>query len=55
MRKILGGREKACNYCGGMVVYLQVKYLGLVSQCKDCGALTNGRVKDKINIYSEER
>lgn len=55
MKKILGGREKACNYCDGTVVYLQVKYLGLVTQCKDCGSLTNGRVKDKINIYSEDR
>lgn len=55
MRRILGGREKGCDYCRGTVVYLQVKYLGIVSQCKDCGSLTKGRAKDKIHVYSEDR
>lgn len=54
MKKILGGREKGCDYCRGTVVHLQVKNFGVVTQCKDCGALTKGRVKDKIHVYSEE-
>lgn len=57
MRRILGGKEKACGCCGGTVVYLQVKRLGTVSQCRECGSMTNGRAKDefKIYTYSEER
>ena len=57
MRRILGGKEKACGCCGGTVVYLQVKRLGTVSQCRECGSMTNGRVKDefKIYTYSEDR
>lgn len=57
MKRILGGKEKACNCCGGTVVYLQVKRLGIVSQCTECGAMTNGRAKDefKIYTYSEDR
>lgn len=52
MKKILGGKERACRYCSGTVVYLKVRYLGVVTQCKNCGSLTNGRVKDEIKIYS---
>ena len=57
MRRIFGGKEKACGCCGGTVVYLQVKILGTVSQCRECGSMTNGRAKDefKIYTYSEER
>lgn len=57
MKKIVGGKEKACGCCGGTVVYLQVKRLGVVSQCRECGSMTNGRSKDefKIYTYSEER
>lgn len=39
MRRILGGKEKACGCCGGTVVYLQVKRLGTVSQCRECGSI----------------
>ena len=57
MKKILGGKENSCHMCGGTVVYLQVKRLGIVSQCRECGSMTNGRAKDefKIYTYSEER
>lgn len=57
MKKILGGKEKACNCCGGTVVYLKVKRLGIVSQCRDCGNMVQGRAKDefKIYTYSEDR
>ena len=57
MKKILGGRENACICCGGTMVYLQVKRLGVVSQCRECGCMIDGRVKDEVKIYtySEER
>lgn len=52
MKKILGGKEKACGCCGGTVVYLHLKRLGIVSQCKECGSMTDGRVKDEFEIYT---
>ncbi len=55
MKKILGGKECCCPACGGTVVYLQVKRLGVVSQCKECNSVVQGRAKDKIYIYSEDR
>lgn len=57
MKRILGGKEKSCPMCGGTVVYLQVKRLGIVSQCRDCGNMVQGRAKDefKIYTYSEDR
>ena len=51
MRKILGGKEKACTMCGSTVVFLKVKGLGTVSQCKKCGSTEPGRLKDEIKIY----
>ncbi len=57
MKRILGGKECCCPMCGGTVVYLQVKRLGVVSQCRDCGNMIQGRAKDefKIYTYSEDR
>ena len=52
MRKILGGKEKACTMCGSTVVFLKVKGLGTVSQCKECGSTEPGRLKDEIKIYA---
>ena len=52
MRKILGGKEKACTMCGSTVVFLKVKGLGTVSQCKECGSTEPGRLKDEIIIYN---
>lgn len=51
MRKILGGKEKACTMCGSTVVFLKVKGLGTVSQCKECGSVELGRLKDEVKIY----
>ena len=51
MRKILGGKEKACTMCGSTVVFLKVQGLGTVSQCKECGSTELGRLKDEIKIY----
>lgn len=57
MKKVLGGKFGVCPHYGGLMVYLQVKYIGTVSQCKSCGCLREGRVKDEVKIYaySEER
>lgn len=52
MKNVLGGSEHACSHCGGTVVYLKVKRLGVVSQCRDCGLVTNGRLKENIKIYT---
>ena len=55
MRKILGGKEKACTMCGSTVVFLKVKGLGTVSQCKECGSTQLGRLKDEIQIYEFDK
>ena len=52
MKKVLGGKEGVCPFCGGTMVYLQVAKYEVFSQCKECGCTTKGRVKDKIKIYS---
>lgn len=52
MRKVLGGKERACSMCGSTVIFLKVKGLGTVSQCKECGTLEKGRVKDEVKIYT---
>lgn len=57
MKKIVGAKENSCHMCGGTVMYLQVKRLGIVSNCLNCGAVSQGRERDTIQIYtySEER
>lgn len=50
MKKILGGKENACPLCGGMVFFLEIDY-GVVSQCKDCGCLTKGKMREEVKIY----
>ena len=52
MKRILGGKENSCPVCGGTVVYLQVKRLGIVSQCKECNSVVKGRAKDEFKIYT---
>ena len=45
MKKILGGKSKACHFCGGEMYIILIgdkKY----AQCKKCGALTK-----EIPIY----
>ena len=39
MKKVLGGKSKACHFCGGEMYIILIgnkKYV----QCKKCGALT---------------
>lgn len=51
MRKILGGKDKTCCICGGMTLYIKNGKVGVHSQCKNCGALTDGREKDEVKIF----
>lgn len=51
MKKVLGGKEKSCINCGGTMIHLKVKGLGVVSQCRECGNLVNGRIKDEVRVW----
>ena len=50
MRKILGGKEKTCPLCGGMMFFLEINYI-VVSQCKECGCLIKGKMEEEVKIY----
>ena len=52
MKKVLRGKEKSCINCGGTMIHLKVKGLGVVSQCRECGNLVNGRIKDEVRVWS---
>ena len=34
------------------MIHLKVKGLGVVSQCRECGNLVNGRIKDEVRVWS---
>lgn len=53
-KKILGGKDKTCSMCGSMMIYIKVKGIGTISQCKACGSIIQGRAKDEVKIYSYE-
>ena len=50
MRKILGGKEKTCPLCGDMMFFLEINYI-VVSQCKECGCLIEGKMEEEVKIY----
>ena len=50
MKKILGGKEKTCPLCGGMMFFLEIN-CRVVSQCKECGCLTKGKMEEEVKIY----
>ena len=52
MKKVLGDKEKSCINCGGTMIHLKVKGLGVVSQCRECGNLVNGKIKDEVRAWS---
>ena len=52
MKNIVGAKEGVCDRCGNAMIFLKVKGLGVVSQCKECGNLVNGRMKDEVKIYT---
>lgn len=53
MKKVLGGKDGVCPHCGGMMIYIKIKNQ-VFSNCKNCGALTHGRERDEIKIYTFE-
>lgn len=53
MKNIVGGKEKVCDTCGGTVVYIETK-LGIMTQCKECGNLSRGKLHEKVIIISYE-
>lgn len=54
MKRILGEKDGVCPHCGGTMIYLDIKKIGVVSQCRECGNCVSGRVKDEVKIYSYE-
>ena len=50
-KNILGGKDKACDRCGGRMTFIKVKGIGVVSQCS-CGNTVSGRMKDELQIYT---
>ena len=54
MKKVLGGKEKSCINCGGTMIHLKVKGLGVVSQCRECCNLVNGIIKDEVRVWSND-
>lgn len=52
-KKILGGRSNACEFCRGTIIYLDVKGVGKISQCKECGSISQGKTRE-IKIYTYE-
>ena len=52
MKKVLGGKEKSCINCGGTMIHLKVKGLGVVSQCRARKKLVNGKIKDEVRVWS---
>lgn len=54
MKRILGGKDGVCPHCGGTMIYLDIKKIGVVSQCRECGCTTPGRERDETQIYTFE-
>lgn len=55
MKKIIvGGKDNICPECGSSMLYLKVKTLGIISQCKLCSCTVQGRARDEVKIYSYE-
>lgn len=50
-KKIIGGKEKACPFCGNHVVYIKLDKNKVISQCKKCGCMTNGKVKEESKVF----
>lgn len=51
-KRILGGKSNSCCNCGETMIYIYIQGLGVVSQCRKCGNMVNGRMKDEIRIFS---
>lgn len=49
MRKVVGGKEKACEYCGGTVLAIIINN-DKFYQCVNCGTLTKNYPYEHIEI-----
>lgn len=52
MRKILGGKDNTCPVCGSAMLYVEIKDIGIVSQCKNCNSTVKGKLTRITKIYS---
>ena len=52
MKKIVGGKDNICPTCGSAMLYIKIKGLGIVSQCKHCNCTVKGKLTEEIKIYS---
>ena len=52
MKNIVGAKEGVCDRCGNAIVFLKVKGLGTISQCRKCSNTVSGRMKDELQIYT---
>ena len=57
MKNIVGAKEGVCPHCRGTMLYIKISKTKVISQCKSCGCVIDGRAKEefKIYTYSEER
>ena len=49
MKKVIGGKSKSCDLCGGTMLIIKVKG-EIFKQCVDCGALTKGTFLKEVTI-----
>ena len=50
-KNIVGMHENSCPMCNGNIAFIKIK--GKVfSNCRACGALTEGRIKNKLQVYT---
>lgn len=47
-KKILGGKSESCPHCQGIMIYLDLGGGDVVSQCKNCGLMIEGKKREDI-------
>ena len=52
MKNIVGAKKGVCDRYGNAMVFLKVKGLGTISQCRKCSNTVSGRIKDTVQIYT---
>ena len=52
MKKVIGGKSKSCDLCGGTMLIIKVKG-EIFNQCVDCGALTKGTSLKEVTIIKD--
>lgn len=49
MKKVIGGKSKTCDICGGTMLIIKIRD-EIFNQCVDCGALTKGTSLKEVTI-----